>query len=372
MRKKVLFIFSMFLILIPIKVNAASITSATISTVPQEQSVGNSFYVNVKASFSGIDKNSSNTKGIYMVIFELNFDDSLLEITGISTDWYDSAVYKENGKYYVLSTVDSDSTGNKCADGFLACSDYTALVQFHVKKANQATTDIKLVELDAGLFTVNVEAEEYLIDDMEELEYTSTKISTIKLKQSEQEEQSKSTIVENKKPEINNSIVSSNQNTNSNSNTNKDNESTAGSSSDTSNAYLKTLTIKNYDIKFKKDKFYYNITVKNDINSLKIKVETEDTNSSYVVNGADDLKKNNDKVKIIVTSPNKEQKTYTINVKRLEKDSTQFSDKEANKIKNKLTRVILIVVSSIMVIVILVLLVSHHNKKALKKLIDKM
>lgn len=371
MRKKTLFIVCLILMIVPITVNAASITNTSISSITQEQAVGNSFYVSVKASFSGIDRNSSNTKGIYMVAFELEFDDSLLEITGIISDWYDSEVYKEGGKYYILSTVDDDSTGNKCVDNFLACTDYTALVQFHVKKANQTSTDIKLVELDAGIFTVDKESEAYLVDDMEELECISNKVSTIKLKQSDQEVQSKSTIVGNTKPEIKDNKISSSKKATPNTNTDQNNETSNNVSSD-SNTYLKTLSIKNYDIEFKKDKFYYNITVKNNVNSLKIKAETEDSNSSYTINGADDLKKNHDKVKIIVTAKNGEQKAYNINIKRLEKNVRNFSDKDANKVVNKLNKIIFIIISIIVVIIILVIAVSHHNKKMLKKLIDKM
>ena len=369
MRKRLLFIFYLLLIIMPVYVDAASIVNTSISTVAQEQAVGNSFYVSVKASFSGIDRGSSNTKGIYMVAFELEFDDSILEITGIISDWYESKVYKDNGKYYILSIVDDDSTGNKCVDQFLACTDYTAMVQFHVKKADKASTDIKLTELDAGLFTVDTEAEEYLIDDMEELTHVSNKVSTIKLKQSEQVEQSKSNIVGTTKPDIKNGTVSSPKKSNSNTNSNNNKEV---STNESSNIYLKKLSIKNYDIEFKKDKFYYNITVKNNVNSLKIDAEPEDAGSTYTINGADNLKKNNDKVKIIVTAQNGEQKAYNINIKRLENDSSEFSAKDASTIKNKLNRIIFIIIAVIVVIIILVILISHHNKKMLKKLIDKM
>lgn len=117
-------------ILFPLQTNALSITTASLSTA-EEQTVGNYFNVSVNVNFAGLNKNNVSSDGVYMVLFELEFDNSALEIRNASSSGYDTGVLTSNGKYYILSEVNSSI--NTCADNFLVCSDYKATLQFFVK-----------------------------------------------------------------------------------------------------------------------------------------------------------------------------------------------------------------------------------------------
>lgn len=81
-----------------------------------------------------------------------------------------------------------------------------------------------------------------------------------------------------------------------------------------SNNYISNIDIKGYDIKFDKEKLYYNLKIKDD-NSLKINVELEDSKSKYKIRGNVDLK-NNSIIKIEVEAEDKSIRTYTIKVKK--------------------------------------------------------
>ena len=134
--KKLGTIICILVLLIPLKVHAATITNAQMS-LRGEQTEGTYFNASFNISFSGIDKNSENSDGIYLVAFELSFDDTVLDITEITSTYWDSIVYKEGSNYYVLSIAD-ETLDNKCVDNFLACSNYSATLEFFVKKTDKA------------------------------------------------------------------------------------------------------------------------------------------------------------------------------------------------------------------------------------------
>lgn len=84
------------------------------------------------------------------------------------------------------------------------------------------------------------------------------------------------------------------------------------------NNYLSSLSIKGYELnkEFSKESTTYFLIVKNDINSLDIFANKEDSNSSISINGNDNLNEGLNKILITVTSESKQTRTYRIYVTR--------------------------------------------------------
>ena len=82
------------------------------------------------------------------------------------------------------------------------------------------------------------------------------------------------------------------------------------------NNNLKDLGISGYSINFAKDITTYNISIKEDINSLKIKALPEDEKATVKIVGDDDLKLNDNKVTIDVKAENGNTKSYIIEVQK--------------------------------------------------------
>lgn len=79
------------------------------------------------------------------------------------------------------------------------------------------------------------------------------------------------------------------------------------------NTNISKLTIDNYNINFNKDKLNYDLKIKYE-KKLNINVELEDSTSTYIIQGNNNLN-NKSIIKIIVTSADNSTKTYTINIK---------------------------------------------------------
>lgn len=366
--KKFLYILLLMIIIIPFNTYALSIGSTTISSSKEEE-VGNTFFATISIGFNGLDKKSTNSDGIGAIMYQLDFDDSVLSITDVMTDFYDSSIYKDSDGYYILSIVDNDSTGNKCIDGVLACSDYEAKVYFYVKNTDKEETTIKLQDIGVGYYRVDEDGY-YEEDDVKEAEITSNKTTTIKIKQTNKEIKSepKSNIVSSSKPSVeSDKVFSVIQGENQKTNTNDFVESTTDeepSLVDSSNNYLKTLSIKDYFLNFEKNKYNYVIKIPQTVNKLKLSIETEDSNAKYTVVGADDLKKNNDIVKINVTSQDGHKSVYVISVKR-----EKLSNAEANQIMTKLNTGAIIISGCVFILLVLAKIVSVMNRRKLNKLI---
>ena len=361
--KKVGIIVCMLVLLIPLKVQAAAITSAQMS-LAGEQTEGTYFNANFNISFSGLNKNSENSDGIYLVAFELSFDDTVLDITGITSTYWDSIVYKEGSNYYVLSIAD-ETLDNKCIDNFLACSNYSANLEFFVKETDKTETNITLTQVGAGAFKVDTESLEYWMENMQEIEYSPNQTQKVKINKSQTPVagNSKTSIIETQKPAINNTTIQEKVES-ANKNTPADIPEEPQPVEHSSNNYLKDLSIKNYKIKFTKEKQNYTITIPKKIKSLEVTATPEDEKATYEITDTDNLKKN-DTIKIIVTAENKEKRTYVINVKK-------ETGKEDNTtgIVNKLNQVALIIGGAVIVIIILAMIISYYQKRQLTKWIE--
>lgn len=363
MKKRILFILITLLLILPINANATSISSVEMYKVG-EQTVGNTFSVTFYMKFNDLKMATSDTEGLYMAGVEFSFDESVLVLTGISSNHFDSVVYKDNesGHHAVISIVNSENdVSNRCIDKFLYCSDYMVTLQFYVKETTQTSTSITAHEYAAGVFKVNNDGT-YDVEDLKDIYLTKNDVQNIKINQATKEVVSPpKSIVEDKKPEITNQQISPSNNHNKSS----DSDDILKSS----NNSLKSLTIKDYEINFKKDKYTYKLTLPEKVNELYVTAEVEDSKSSYVITGADNLKENNDKVRIIVTAEDGDKVTYNILINREIKEKN--TDSSTNKIINKLNKVVYIILGVIVLIIIICIMISLHNKKEIKKLLKK-
>lgn len=374
--KKNIFLIALFIIiLMPFNVNALSIKSIRVSQ-PKENIVGDIFLMPVDVSFSGLDSKKDGS-GIYMVMLAVDVDDDILEIPDVYTDFYESTIYVYEGIYYIISITDPTASGNKCADQFLGCTDYSANLNIKIKNDTKEEAEIKVLGAAIGYFDIDTTLESYNLDSMKELEYEEEIIRMVKIIKNDEsntsnKEESNSNnnkenennknnniIVEDKIPEIKDeTIENSKQNANSSNNGHKK----------SSNAFLKDLTIENYEIDFQRGQNYYEITIPNNVKSLNITVNTEDKLATYEIIGADNLKES---VDIVVKAEDGTKKTYTINILKetITKEEAKW-EKLKKQIIKFLSKYYLFIIGGMLVITIVIIVIKYQNNKKIDKIID--
>jgi len=307
--KKLYFLGLFFLcFIIPINIHAIKIDKVSIQgnkEMKPKEDITLDFNIDFKDIESGLDK----TLGIWYINFELLYDRDLLEIKDVSSKDFDISVLEEKAtnKIYIFGEViDNKDDSKYCADGMLYCSsNYTVSVKFHLKDTKKDITSIRMSSIETGLLDM-VEAKEYTEKDAMVIITPDIAVHDITIKQ--------------EKPK--------NSNTNKNTNTNTTTES----------RYLKSLEIEESGIEFKKDVTDYVIYVEKDVNKLNIKAEAEDSKATIEIIGADDLKKSNHQVKVVVTAKDKTKKTYYIKVKE-KKVETEPVEKPLKKKKKELDKI---------------------------------
>ncbi len=140
------------------------------------------------------------------------------------------------------------------------------------------------------------------------------------------------------------------------------------------NNKLESLEITNYQINFDPETTIYNLTIENE-NSLDIVPKVQDSTSSVVVNGNENLK-DGSVIKLVVTAVDGSTKEYIINISKNEEiNNNDKNDDDQNKNDNNVVKVnenrklqIVIGVASLLVIIIVVILFSIISiKRSLKK-----
>lgn len=367
--KKILtsiYIIFISLFAIPFQVEAYTTSISNASIEGADSAItGKTFYESFRVNFSDLKKGSTDTLGIWLVGFELEYDESIFVIEEISNDGnvWESIIYKEDGKVYVLSEFSNDPFKNGCVDGVLYCSDYLISIKFYAKDTDKISSTIKMKQISAGAFPVSGDLNaSYLTDDMIELEYPNVISQTINI--------GRSTNTETKEPE---SIIT---NSSPKVETPKAPKTTNTNKEKSNNKYLKSILIENYEIDFSKETKNYNISITKDIDKLNITALPEDSNASVEIIGADNLKENNYKVSIRVKAENGEEETYYINAKIQEnKEETETTKEEDKETKepfkfNKKTIIIISIIGGLLILVVLILVILNHinNKKIDKKL----
>ena len=95
MKKYVITILLFMIMLVPLNIRAASIRDTSIWYDYRNGRDGLFYFFNI--SFSGIQKGSGDRLGILLVGYELTLDEDVFIITGVSSNEWDSIVYKEDG-----------------------------------------------------------------------------------------------------------------------------------------------------------------------------------------------------------------------------------------------------------------------------------
>lgn len=134
------------------------------------------------------------------------------------------------------------------------------------------------------------------------------------------------------------------------------------------NNKLKSLEISNYQINFDPETTIYNLTIENE-SSLDIIPNVQDSTSSVVVNGNENLK-DGSVIKLIVTAVDGSTKEYIINISKNEeiKNDEKIDDNNVVKVNKNRKLQIIVGVSSFLIIVVVVILFSIIGiKRSLKK-----
>ena len=134
------------------------------------------------------------------------------------------------------------------------------------------------------------------------------------------------------------------------------------------NNKLKSLEISNYQINFDPETTIYNLTIENE-SSLDIIPKVQDSTSSVVINGNENLK-DGSVIKLVVTAVDGSTKEYIINISKNEeiKKDDKKDDNNIVKVNKNRKLQIIIGVSSFLIIMVVVLLFSIIGiKRSLKK-----
>ena len=134
------------------------------------------------------------------------------------------------------------------------------------------------------------------------------------------------------------------------------------------NNKLKSLEISNYQINFDPETTIYNLTIENE-SSLDIIPKVQDSTSSVVINGNENLK-DGSVIKLVVTAIDGSTKEYIINISKNEeiKKDDKKDDNNIVKVNKNRKLQIIIGVSSFLIIIVVVILFSIIGiKRSLKK-----
>ena len=86
--------------------------------------------------------------------------------------------------------------------------------------------------------------------------------------------------------------------------------------SGSNNNNLSSLSVDGYQITFNKNTTDYNITIPEEVTSIKVNATTDDKKAAFRIIGANDLVNGHNNVKVVVTAENGSEKTYVIDVFR--------------------------------------------------------
>ncbi len=353
-------------IIFPSNILAASVKDITIMG-KENITLGETFTESLIISYDGIEKAYDKTLGIVYVKYEISFDDNILLITDIETPDWDTIVYEQEDKYYVLSTVNTENRfQNKCYDGILYCGPYNATIEFFPIKSQEKPTEITITNIETALLDINDQNKEYTIKDLEIIKSDKEKKHALSLTKDKEETeiQSKETIVTKiNSDDIENQITKSL----------KQEPIVIEESSN----LLRKLVISGHDIEFNKYKNNYLITIPENKNTLDLQIVLEDKEATYEIVGHDDLKKNDYKVTITVTSKDKKENIYTINVEQEAIDNdeetkpTKLSIKEIYHKYQTYFIIGGIALGIIIIIIIITKIVSKIKDNKLDKMTDK-
>lgn len=139
-----------------------------------------------------------------------------------------------------------------------------------------------------------------------------------------------------------------------------------------SDNYLTSLEVKGYDLKFNKYTTNYDLTIASDVKALDLTYLLSDENATVEIIGNTNLK-DGDKISIIVTAENGNQRTYTITVHKEESKVDSPTQVEEEKDTFHFTKLILILLIIAVIIGLIYMLFKNDKEENEKmdKLINK-
>ncbi len=298
--KKYFFIVVLIVFLSPYYVFGASVNSVLISG---DDSVYTKTSIPLKIK---INISDYGDKGLAAISYKLNFNKYAFQISKIDTSGiWNSELYKdENDNYYIVSSITAGSS-NRCSDGLLYCGNYEAVVTFYALDTDTIESDtIKISSVELGLLPTNYDENSISEKDAIVVKGNQEASKTIEINR---KGSIKAIYIKPLEPSMTKPKI-----TNETANFQKKKSTSKYLKSD--NSYLETLEIEGYKLKFRTMNNDYNLTVKEDVNSLKIKATTMNSKAKYKITGADNLKNNNNEVKIEVTAEDGSKNIYTIKV----------------------------------------------------------
>lgn len=300
-------------VVIPIEVFAVQITNVKIEG-KDDGKYGDFVDVTFNVDFSGLDAQSASGKGIYTVVLDFELSNGVRLSNKIESDW--DTVFgkvKDTNSLYRIVSIVGEETPNLCADGFLFCgNNYKVTISLSVAMRDILYADIVLKEVAVG--AIPVDLEEFDKDDVETVSYipsnlshrikfedvhilTQEEIDSINKQLKEAEEKLKELEAKDIKVEVSEEAIKPSKNKTPTTSIKPPNSV----KEDATKTQIKSLEIEGYDFKFYENKDNYALFIEDDVNSVDLKVELKDSSSTYEIIGADDLKKNDYKIKVVVT-----------------------------------------------------------------------
>lgn len=358
--KKYFLIAILIVFLLPYCALAANVNSISISG---DDSVYTTTSIPLKIKI-GID--GYGDKGLAAISYQLNFNKYAFDIAKIdSSGVWNSELYKDDSdNYYIVSSI-LDGSSNRCSDGLLYCGNYEVTVTFYARDTDTIESDeIRISNVELGLLPVNYDSNSISDDDVIVVKGNQTASKTIAI--------SKKGSIKMYVPTLEPSTTKPKL-TQETANFQKKKSTAKYLKSD--NSYLETLEIEGYKLKFRTIVNNYNLTIKEGINSLKIKATTMNSKAKYKITGADDLKNNNDEVKIEVTAEDGSKNTYTIKVD-YEKEIIPSIRKEKPKEEKTINKKYLIIggaiLGGIILIIIMIKIILRIRDYKMEKELNKL
>ncbi len=128
-----------------------------------------------------------------------------------------------------------------------------------------------------------------------------------------------------------------------------------------SNNYLKTLNIKDFEIDFSKSTLEYKLKVKSDVKFLDITAVAEDYRSRVEINGNEEFKEGENVVTIKVTAENGDVREYKLLV---EKEAKEVSEEEETSSKTE--KIVIIILIILVVLGLLYLIFKKDDEESNK------
>ncbi len=368
MSKNIFLFLFLLLLLIPLPVLASSISSVSISS-PNTITTDSEFALTINVNVAGIDKNDPNSQGIALVVYELVFNPNDFIITNVVGEAWDTKYQFDsaNATFVGTSVINGKTNSNTCADGILYCGNYSVTVHLKTMTKESKVVTFTIKDVAVGLFDMldsNIDyTEEELIKKANLITTTANESQVISIKNNNTNNNSQQNSVSTpSNKDDSNKGVDNNQN--SSTNTTKSN-----------NKNLKSIEIEGYTLDFKTEKKFYDLEIAKDVNSLNIKVVPEDSRATYKIIGNDDLKANDYRVSIEVTSEAGNQSIYVIKAK-VKSDTLTKEDQNKKsfnfQISKKFLLMIALICAFLIGIFIIIKIIIHKKDRRLEKDLDQL